>query len=79
MLDWRDDPELKRMKYDVYPSDSSGLALGIRQSKTQRDGRICTNIGLENLEHIQIGSTIFHLILLQIRSVRMVQFNPEVL
>jgi len=33
-LDWRDDPELKRVKRDVHPSGKTGLALGIRQLET---------------------------------------------
>jgi len=76
-VDWRNDPELKRVQRDVHTSGKAGLALGIRQPQTRREGRFCANTGAKSFAHIQICSSILHLILSQKRSLRMVQLRTD--
>ena len=61
--DWLNDPELKRVQRDVDTSGKAGLALGISQSQTRREGRFCANVGAKSFAHIPICSLILRLVL----------------
>ena len=54
--DWLNDPELKRVQRDVDTSGKAGLALGMSQSETRREGRFCANVGAKYFAYINIYS-----------------------